>query len=434
MFTTILGVLCIGASLGYEYTIVSPKSDKQAANLLIAVILVCTTVVTLIVTPLIIFLSPSVLPLLQMTELSRVIWLMPIAVWLHAIYQGLNYWNVRSKQFTRLSISQVTATTTSNGTNLGFGFAGKNTGPYMIVGQVIGQGVATVVLAAQIFRDDWRFIKSCCSRRMMRILLFKYKDFPLYYTGANLVRTTSASLVIILLAASFSPAIIGFYSLALRLLLAPVGLLGGAISKVFHEKAASAYFDGTLPVLVTNTFSQLARLGIYPILLTGIFAVELFGFVFGEQWIEAGLYAAILSPYVALQFITAPIGILTAVLKLQRFSLIFNTGVLVSTIICLIIAGYLGNAILAIALVSILGTTTYILKAVLINRYAGVPSKTTLAIAFKPFVPILLIFLLYAFSKQADFDRLYYLATYAFLMTVTLYWVYLKPRRNRNQN
>ncbi|MBX3423879.1 MAG: oligosaccharide flippase family protein [Pirellulaceae bacterium] len=429
MFATIVSVLCIVASLGYEYAIVSPKSDRLAANLLVAVMLVCTAVVVLILAPLTIFLGTPILSGLRMTELAGVIWLMPIAVWLHGTYQALNYWNVRSKYFTRLSISQVTATATSNGTNLGFGFAGYATGAYMISAQITGQAIATIVLGAQILRDDGRFIASCLSGRAMKHLLGKYKNFPLYYTGANLVRTVSSSLVIFLLAASFSPAILGFYSLALRLLLAPVGLLGGAISRVFHEKAAVASLDGTLPVLVTSTFGQLANLGVYPIMLTGIFAEELFSFVFGDRWIEAGLYAAILSPYVALQFITAPIGILTAVLQLQRFSLIFNSLVLVSTASGLVIAGYVGNAVLAVALVSIIGSATYIIKSVLINRYAGVPARQTLSIALKPFLPVCFILFLYTISKQADFNRLAYIAIYAVLMAGSFLYFYRHSRR-----
>lgn len=383
LFATITSVLAVVACMSYEYAIVSPKSDKQAANLLVASIIICTLYVFGIVAPFIFFFGVNLLTWVRMEELRPVLWLIPLMVWVSGMFMALNYWNTRSKHFTRLSIAKVVGTGIGNGGSLSFGFAGYLTGIYMIIGQFAGQAVSAAVLGGQIFRGDGRFIRtslSCCSSKR---LLGRYRNFPLYYTGSNLVNSLSAHLPIFLFAAFFSPAVLGFYALALRLLQAPMGLVGGAISQVFHEKATKAHLDGTLSELVTSTFKKLVYIGVFPILVTGIFAVELFGFVFGKNWAEAGLYVAILSPWIAFYFVSSPLSILTAVLELQKISLLFGISSIVFGLFSILVGWYyFDSAVLALVLFSLSGVIIALFKCFIYNWYAKVLPSETFSIIF----------------------------------------------------
>jgi O-antigen/teichoic acid export membrane protein len=226
-------------------------------------------------------------------------------------------------------------------------------------------------------------------------------------------------LPVILFGVFFSPAVIGFYALALRLLQAPMVLLGSAISQVFHEKAATARLEGTLSELVRITFRKLVSIGVFPILVTGVFAVELFGFVFGEKWVEAGLYAAILSPWLSLMFVSSPISILTAVIDLQRFSLTFNSLIFIFRGLAIIVGGLQESVLLALALFSLVGTFGYLIKILIINYYSGVSAKTTLIIITKPCFSSMLILIIYSTFKIIGIEGLIYVLMYFLLI---LFW------------
>lgn len=380
MFATIVGVLSVIACMSYEYAIVNPKSDKDAASLLVISLNICALFAFCIIAPMMFLIGEELLDVLQMTELKSVLWLIPIAVWLAAAYIALNYWNTRTKNFTRLSIARVVGAASGTSGSLGFGFTGFTTGSYMIAAQTGGQAISTAVLGTKIARDNGQFIIKSLSWRRISVLLVKYKKFPIYYTISNLINTFSSQLPVFMFGIFFSPAVVGFYALSLRLLQAPMGLLGGAISQVFHEKAATAKIDGTLPKLVANTFDNLVQVGVFPILLTGIFAVELFGLLFGSEWAEAGLYTAILSPWISFFFISSPISILTAVLDLQRVSLFFSIISFFMRFVSILIGAYYQSVIIALLLFSASGVLIYLTKCFVLNRYAKVPHAVTFKI------------------------------------------------------
>lgn len=152
------------------------------------------------------------LQLILGSEMNEALWIMPLAVLMGGAFQALNYWNTRTKHFSRLSIARVVGSALGVVISLGFGFAGLNTGVHMIVAVIIGQAVATIALGIQIFRDHGKYIMGSLSWRRSVELLVIYKGFPTYYTASNLVNTLSAQLPIFLLGAFFSISAVGFYS------------------------------------------------------------------------------------------------------------------------------------------------------------------------------------------------------------------------------
>ena len=84
----------------------------------------------------------------------------------------------------------------------------------------------------------------------------------------------------------------------------PTFMLGSSIGHVFFPTAAKTYNEtGTLAQIVRNIFIRLVQIGVFPLVALGLLSMMLFGFVFGQQWIEAGVYAQILSIYIICQFV-----------------------------------------------------------------------------------------------------------------------------------
>src|SRR5439155_3644918 len=68
--------------------------------------------------------------------------------------------------------------------------------------------------------------------------------------------------------------------------------------------------------LVTRTTWRLAKL-IAPFIVLMLCAPSLFGFVFGAAWRDAGVYALILAPWMALNFLTSPLSQLPLIVGRQ---------------------------------------------------------------------------------------------------------------------
>ena len=100
---------------------------------------------------------------------------------------------------------------------------------------------------------------------------------------------------------------LGQFNLAWRVLQAPIALLNGAISQVFLERMARVQ-PGQLTDLVRAVMKRAFLFGVGPFVLLWIVAPWLLPFVFGSQWVEAGLITRALVPWLAVNLITSPLS------------------------------------------------------------------------------------------------------------------------------
>ena len=132
LITSITSILGVIVCLRYELSIMLPKEDSEAANLL-GLCLLCVVAVSGL-TALALYISgDAFVALLKAPGLAPYLVLIPAIVFVHGCYLALNYWNSRTKHFGRLSIARITSSLASTGTQLGAGFAGYATGGSLIV-------------------------------------------------------------------------------------------------------------------------------------------------------------------------------------------------------------------------------------------------------------------------------------------------------------
>ena len=354
-FGSIFGVM---ACLRYELSIVLPETDRQAANLLGASMAICVGISLL--TGLVVALAgEEIADWVNMPEIRPYLWLVPVTVLLHGLFVALNYWNTRTKHFTRLSIARVTQQVTGTSITLGAGFAGYATGGVMIASGVAGQGVATATLGGQIWRDNGKFIRDSLRWREMGAGLRRYRNFPIFSSWSALLNTASWQLPALLLSTFFSPAVVGFYALGFRILQMPMNLIGRAISQVFLQRAAVERIAGNLPALVETLFQRLLITSLLPGLVLMLTGADLFAFVFGSEWFEAGVYTQILAPWGVIWFISSPLSTIYTVLEKQSKEPGLQALIFIVRLVGLGIGGYMQDARLAIALFAIGGIFAY---------------------------------------------------------------------------
>ncbi len=376
VFTSILAVLTAIACLRYEFAIMLPESDEDAANLMMGSILV--SIIVSIVIALIIWVGHTqIVQILNTPELEPYLWWVPAALFLGGIAIGhpaLNYWTTRRKNFGWLSYAKVFGAMVTIAFQIIAGFIGYATGGSLILAYVLGGGVVSgFVLGWQIWTHDGKFLLKAWDLQKIFQGLKRYKKFPLFDTWGVLFNTISTQLPTFFLAAYFSSAVAGFYSVGNNLLRVPMSLVGSAIAQVFYPRAAEAKTDGTLARMVEITFYYLVVLGMFPLLVLTIIGKDLFVVVLGSRWAEAGVYTQILSVWTFFWFISAPLSNLFRLLEKQEFSLVLNIVIIVTRIISLLIGGIMNNARLALFIYAGSGIIVYGYLSLAIMRHSGVP-------------------------------------------------------------
>lgn len=372
LFASITGIFGVIVCMRYELSIVLPDNDREAANLL-AVCLCATMLMTIFTILIVVYASDPVLNLIHMPELAPYMWIIPVAVLMSGIFTALDYWNTRTKHFVRLSIARVTSQLSSTGGSLVLGFAGHTAGGSLITASVVGQAVATAVLAGQIWRDNGRFILHSIAWQEMWSGVKRHRNFPLYSSWAALINTASWQLPVLMLGAFFSPAVVGMYSLGFRLIQMPMNLIGGAISQVFLQRAAEAKSSNELGRLVDVIFNRLLIVGLLPTMIIMVIGADLFAFVFGEKWREAGVYVQILAPWALVWFVSSPLSSIYSIKEKQKNEFVVHGLIFILRILSIAIGGYYSMPRLAIALFSLGGIFAYSFLMVQIFKFSSVP-------------------------------------------------------------
>jgi lipopolysaccharide exporter len=374
VFLSITSTVGVGACLRYELSIMLPKQDDEAANLLALSLFFVVVVSGTTLVVLRLFRTPLV-SLLNAPDLAPYLWLLPLSVLVQGAFLALNYWNSRTKHFGRLSVAQIAQSVTRNSSQVGFGLIGQNHGGGLIWSSVLGTGVVTGILGGQIWREDHNLLRRSISWRGALSGLKRHYKFPLYGVWTALLNTLSWQLPAMMLSAFFSPAVVGFYAFGNRLVRMPLSLIGGSIAQVFFQRSAEANAEGNLSITVENVFRHLVSLGLFPTLLLGFIGRDLFVAFFGERWADAGVYSQILSVYVFFNFIASPLSQLFSVLERQESALVINVALFLSRFSALWIGGQRGDIILTLYLFSASGVLVYGTLSAWLLVSAGVSLK-----------------------------------------------------------
>jgi O-antigen/teichoic acid export membrane protein len=123
----------------------------------------------------------------------------------------------------------------------------------------------------------------------------------------------------IFIAIKYSQATLGYYFFMIRLMKLPAGLLGSSIAQVFYREASEKYNrDKNIQSLVLKLIKKLVLISAGPIILFYFIAEDLFGTIFGKEWVIAGSYAKSITPYIFFHFIASPLGMIPLIVNKQE--------------------------------------------------------------------------------------------------------------------
>ena len=132
----------------------------------------------------------------------------------------------------------------------------------------------------------------------------------------------------------------------------PVMLLGHSLGKIFYSEAADSLNEGVLSNSISNYFKILFHLALPFIFICLFLAPSIFTAVFSEEWSEMGYIVQILSPWLFVTFIAAPLSSIPTIYYKQELELKFNSIILLGRFVSLGIGVYYDNLFMALILYS----------------------------------------------------------------------------------
>lgn len=185
----------------------------------------------------------------------------------------------------------------------------------------------------------------------LKAFVSRYKRFPIYSLPADAINTATAQLPLIVIAYRFGLDVAGFFSLTLRVLGAPIGLVGKAILDVFKRYAAQQYLtQGNCKKLYEVTFLGLAAASVVFVVTTCFVGETIFQVAFGDDWRMSGTMAIWLIPMFAMRFMASPLSYMVYIVEKQHVDLMWQLGLAIVTLMSLYVLSDYKNTLILYSL------------------------------------------------------------------------------------
>ena len=345
-FSIVLGSI---ACFRYELSIMLPKDDEDAANLVAASIAIaCIT--SFLIGIFLIISGDFVINSFNIQSFDNYLSLLPVMVLLIALTQVVNVWKSRENAFGTISISRVIQTITSQSIAIFCGLIQMVAGGYLIASRIAGQLSAIAFLVAKDCTSFQALLHKVSFAKMVEGLK-RYRNFPKYTAWSGLLISFSMELPIILMAMKFDAYVVGSFVLIRQVLRMPYTFVGVPASQVlFQSTSVMCRERKEISRLVKDLYERLIIISAFPILALSIIGKDIFVLVFGREWEGAGQMAQIYCIAAFAEFNLAPFGCLFNVLEKQKKGLLFDFSLMVFRFVFLTTGIILGDAFLAVAL------------------------------------------------------------------------------------
>ena len=321
IYLSILGIITVSSALNYEMAIPLPEDDSSAINLLalsLSILLLVSTLVGIAF----IFLGTQLLEIFDAVIIVDYVWLLPIGMLGYGIYNILSYWAVREKAYAVIAKTKLIKSLGMVMTQLGLGAITAN--PIgLIIGELVGHFSGALTSAKLIINRNKVLLPSI-SIDGVRKVAARYRRFPLLSSWSTLLNAFGSQLPILFISAIYGSEVLGWISLGQTIMVVPLSLIARSVSEVFFGEFAQAANDnnGQLPRLFRRMLISMVVISLPVVILFALLGPILTPIIFGNRWLEAGIYMRILAPKIFFQTIAQPTGSALAVLERQDLHIV----------------------------------------------------------------------------------------------------------------
>ncbi|MDR3434982.1 oligosaccharide flippase family protein [Telmatospirillum sp.] len=336
VYSAILAILVVVASLRYELALPLVRSDEDAINLM--AVCLCVLLATTAVVGLGAFAFPD--------RLLDSLWPNPVNSIHVASYRGLLilgyaclgayfialYVATRAGAFHSIAKTRFGQGVVGPVSQIGLAMLGGST-PGLLVGSILGQSAGTFGLFFAVIPDRHALVRALSWQRMADMAR-RYSRFPLIASWAALIDAIGSNqLLYLLISVQYSARIAGFIFLVERIVSRPLAIIGTSILQVFVGEAGQTVSSD--PAKLKSRFYQVVLrqfvLAVAWVVITNVAGAMLFPFVFGAEWTEGIVYLQAMSlGYLALA-IVQPVFHTLQILEKQSLAAAWQIGRLLLT-------------------------------------------------------------------------------------------------------
>ena len=330
LYLSIVGIFWTISSGKYELAIVLPDNKKTALNLL---------ALSIIINIFFFFFSLLITFFFIKNFNLKIIFLfIPFGIFIESIISSINQYNNRNKKYKYMSIIKIFRSIIVTLLQILFYYYGiENFG--LLWGIIIGSLISLLFLIIPYYRILVNTFSELTKNELL-VVAQDYIRFPKFQAFSTFLNAISQNSILLLLSFFYSPLIVGYYSLAHRILRIPIVLISDSVRQIFYKEGADLINSNkTLLKLFNKTTAMLLLISLPVLLLVWNFLPGLFIFFFGDEWLITGEYAQILIFWLLFLFINPPSIASIHLLGLQKQYMLYEILLLIFRVIS-IYSGY----------------------------------------------------------------------------------------------
>ena len=368
--TAIFVLITNFASGRYELGILITKTKQDAAHLAVLAIALSFFVIIFIYLVLQLFFVNILSEKLHEPQLNQWLFICPIAAFSIIIYNTYNEWCVRNGYFKKLAGNKITNSMAITTSKLIFGFV-KVVPQGLVVGDLIGRVFSAAACVFRAIQNDAAIFREISVTRI-KYVVKEFAEFPKLIMPGRLLNEIGKYLPVFFLGFYFSSVEVGYYSMTLLVLYAPMSMISFAIRDVFRQRANEDYKKtGNCHTFYVKIFKILAIIAVFGSVVLILCLPFIFSIFVGKQWDTAAHYAQILAIPSLLTFVATPLFDVLIIVNKLKINLLWQIYYTAITLLSLWIGCALfHNVVIALYCFAIGRSTAYLLSILLSYYYS----------------------------------------------------------------
>ncbi|MFM2047861.1 MAG: hypothetical protein RI955_407 [Bacteroidota bacterium] len=277
--------------------------------------------------------------LLNIEELYKYKFLIPIAIFFIALYYTLQSCHIQKKEFTHNAVAKAIQNIAMIVIQVVLGYYFHTT-VFLIVGYILGYLLAS---GYQLYylRLNIAELNYVIKNKLYTIKFRKHQSFAKYSTIATVINTASITLPSIFIAMYYNAEMVGFFALSQNLIGLPTNMLTMAISQVFLGESSKwlQKKPDQLRQFILKSFKTICLLAIIPTVLFYFLTPPIFNVVFGQHWSASAKIVQIMLILYISRLVTTPYSHTLNVFGYQWLQFVWDILRLTSVCVVFIVMG-----------------------------------------------------------------------------------------------
>lgn len=326
IYIALVSILGLFGTMRYSQAFVL-STDKREFKALVHLSFGLTCLITLILIIVFGLFKEPIFEQLKTPELLKFWYLIPIAIFINNLREILAQWNIRDKEFRKISWLSFIKNILGKLIAYGHGIFVNATFLGLLLGELITGFIAFGITYRLTVYHKIKSFLSVPSLVDIKSVAKKYRNYPFWILPSHWLTRLSNVMPILLLTIYTNPVMVGLYSFGIRLLDIPLNLFQNAITPVFYQKAAELFQENRnkLPDFSKKMLYYLLFVSLLIFGILGAFGDLIFKYVFGNKWERAGELSQWFGFYYTFKLLWAVFSSMLKVIRKEQ--IIFWTGV-----------------------------------------------------------------------------------------------------------